>query len=208
MPNIVRARKQGELKIIPNGEPEIISRGRIGALVHYPVLEDQGRGYIEKIFEKFVRAPGTRIIALKDNKIYLQHEARLEATGDFDWRLPGGKVLDKFSEFEQYISKSIPDKVVKQAALKELQEEAGLTTKNLEIFTKKICGTTVEWDLYYLIAKGVKEHGLDYDNQEGEEVKASNWFTFKEVREMCEQGAIAEGISAAALIQFIAQIKN
>ena len=44
MSTIVRKRQLGERKIIPNGEPEIIFEGRIGAIVRYPVLEDQGQG--------------------------------------------------------------------------------------------------------------------------------------------------------------------
>ena len=102
MSQIIRSRNPDEPKIMPNGEPIIFSEGRIGAIVKFPVLVDEGEGYVEKTFEKFVRSPGTRIIAVRDNTIYLQKEARMEQNGAFDWRLPGGKVVDTFEEYKQY----------------------------------------------------------------------------------------------------------
>lgn len=204
MPSIVRARLPNELKIIPNGDPVIFAEGRIGAIVQYPVLVDEGQGYVAKTFEKFVRSPGSRIIAVRDNKIYLQKEARLE-TNDFDWRLPGGKVVDTFTEYKNYFGKAIPESVVIAAAQKELREEAGLTSENITLLTKKVCGATVEWDLYYVIAKDVTTYTADHAHTEGEEVSESNWFTFEEIKKMCEQGSIGEGRTAAALIEFISK---
>lgn len=205
MTTILRKRATGEKKIIPNGAPEIVFEGRIGAIVQYPVLEDQGQGYVEKKFEKFVRSPGTRIVALKDNKIYLQKEARIE-TGDFDWRLPGGKVVDTFAEFKKYLTMAIPEDIILRAALKELQEEAGLIGE-ASMFAKKVCGATVEWDLYYVMVTNVQAVKLDHAHQEGEEVSESKWCTFAEIEKMCETGAIGEGRSVAALVEFMANMK-
>lgn len=202
MSKVVRQRQSGERKIIPNGEPEIVFEGKIGAIVHYPVLEDQGEGYVEKTFEKFVRSPGTRIIAVQDNKIYLQKEARIEVPGTFDWRLPGGKVVDTFAEYKKYFIKPIPEEIILQAALKELAEEAGLTG-DAKLFTKKVCGATVEWDLYYVVVTNVTEVVIDHVHAEGEQVDDSGWFTFAEIRAMIEKGEIGEGRSVAVLLEYL-----
>ena len=203
MSTIIRPRASHEPLIIPNGDPVIVFESRIGAIVHFPVLEDQGQGYVARTFEKYARSPGTRLIAVKDNKIYLQKEARLESLEQFDWRLPGGKVIDTFTEYKQYLGKSVPTGIILKAAIKELQEEAHLTG-DPELFSRKVCGTTVEWDLYYVVVKNVVLFQLDHAHAEGEEVAESGWFTFDEVRKMCEQGTIGEARSAAVLIEFIA----
>ncbi|MDO8626710.1 MAG: NUDIX domain-containing protein [Candidatus Magasanikbacteria bacterium] len=200
----VRKRVPGEPKIIPNGEPKIIFEGRIGAIVNYPVLVDEGAGYVEKMFEKFVRSPGTRIIAVRDNKIYLQKERRLESN-DFDWRLPGGKVVDTFAEYKQFLVKQIPEQIILSAALKELKEEANLGAASLQIFKKQVCGATVEWDLYFVVAENVSELPGSSGHTEGEEIKESGWFTFSEVKKMCENTTIAEGRTAAVLIEFLSR---
>lgn len=200
----VRPRAAHEPLIIPNGDPVIVFESRIGAIVHFPVLEDQGHGYVAKTFEKYVRSPGSRLIAIRDNNIYLQKEARLESIEKFDWRLPGGKVIDTFAEYKHYLGKLVPTEIILKAALKELQEEAHLTGEP-ELFTRKVCGTTVEWDLYYVVVKNVVPFQPDHAHAEGEEVAESGWFTFDEVRNMCEKGIIGEARSAAVLIEFVAR---
>src|SRR3989338_2160030 len=161
MSDIVRPRGPEEPVHLVNGEPVIIAEARIGAIVNFPVLEDQGQGYVQKMFEKYVRSPGSRIIAVKDKKIYLQKEFRWEGEG-YEWRLPGGKVVDSFTEFKQYVGKTIPEVIVIEAARKELREEAHLEAKRVRLFKKMICGTTVDWDLYYVIAEDVEKKELEY----------------------------------------------
>ncbi len=199
---IIRQRQPGEPVHLVNGDPIIIAEARIGAIVNFPVLEDQGLGYVQKMFEKYVRAPGSRIIAVKDQKIYLQKEFRWEGEG-YEWRLPGGKVVDSFADFKQYLGKTVPESVIIEAARKELQEEAHLDAKKFRLFKKMICGTTVDWDLYYIIAEEVESRELDYVHLEGEDMQHTGWFTFSEVKKMCETGDIDEGRTVAALLQFI-----
>lgn len=201
MSNIVRPREPNEPKIISSGDPVIFSEGRIGAIVKYPVLVDEGQGYVEKTFEKFVRSPGTRIIAVKDGKIYLQKEARIEQEGAFDWRLPGGKVVDTFEEYKQYFGKTIPEEIILAAAQKELKEEAQLEAQKVSIFCKKTCGATVEWDLYYVVAENLSQ--IQHEHNEGEQIEEGKWFTFAEVKEMCENGSIDEGRTVGVLLPFI-----
>lgn len=207
MTKIVRQRKEGEPRIIPNGDSSIAFEARIGAVVNFPVLEDWGEGYVKKLFEKYVRAPGTRIIALKNNTIYLQKEKRIE-TDSFEWRLPGGKVIDTFKDYKQYLDAAIPEDIVVEAAKKELQEEAGLTSESMSVFQKKVCGTTVEWDLYYVVAEDVEDYKLNEVHEEAEEMEMADWFTFDQIEQMCRTGEIDEGRTVAALLQFIHKQKN
>lgn len=200
MQNIVRARNEGERKIIPNGEPVILSEGRIGAIVRYPVLVDRGTGYVEDQFERFVRPPGTRIIAIRNNKIFLQKEYRQE-TETFDWRLPGGKVLDTFSDYKKYLSEEIPEEVIIEAGRRELLEEAQLKAASMTVFKKSSCGASVTWDLYYLIARDIAE--VSHAHNEGEEIVESGWFSFSEILTLCRENTISEDRTVSALFQFI-----
>jgi len=208
---IVRKRQPGEPLTIPHGKPKIVFRGKLGAMVQFPVLQDRGHGYEKMTFEKFSRPPGTRLIIIRDNKILLNKERRLElvlgsnnsnTSSHVDWRLPGGKVFDSFDEYEQYLGKEIPWKKIIAGARKELQEEAHLDTNNLEIFDKSVCGSSIEWDLYYYVARDTQEFHLS-DHNEGEEIEESTWFTFSEIETMCKRGDIQEGRSVAVLMKFI-----
>lgn len=203
MAHIVRQREPNEPRIIPSGEPVIVAEGRIGAIVQFPVLVDEGSGYISKSFEKFVRPPGTRIIAIKDNTIFLQQEARLERNNIPDWRLPGGKVVDTFVEYKKFMSGEIPESIIIEAAKKELFEEAKLESNDVHVFSKKECGATVEWDLYYVIARNAIESTKQNEHEEGEDIRNSNWFSFEEVLEKCKTGEISEGRTVAVLFEFI-----
>lgn len=201
MSNIIRARQPDEPNILPNGEPVIVSEGKIGALVQYPVLVDMGKGYVEKMFEKFVRPPGTRILAVQENKIYLQKEARLENDGAFDWRLPGGKVFDRFPEYKAYMFTEVPEEQVVAAAQKELAEEADLAGQDWRMLDKKTCGSTVQWDLYYLEATKLSE--VSHEHNEGEQIEDGAWKSFAEVEQMCKSGEIGEGRTVSVLLQYI-----
>ncbi|MFB6182043.1 MAG: NUDIX domain-containing protein [Candidatus Magasanikbacteria bacterium] len=200
MSQIIRKRKPGEPKIKHNGEPKIHSKGKIGAIVKYPMLVDKGEGYGEMTFEKFSRPPGTRTIAIKDEKIFLQKERRFELDS-FDWRLPGGKVFDSFEEYEPYINKSVPEKDIIAGAKSELKEESEMEAEEWQVIEKKVCGSTVDWDLYYLTAENITEN-IDIEHTEAEEITERKWFSFEQVEEMCREGEIQEGRSVAVLLNF------
>lgn len=188
-------------KVIPNGEPKILSEGKLGAIVGFPMLVDTGDGHTEKMFERFVRPPGTRIIAIRENRIFLQQEHRLETKNEFDWRLPGGKVVDSFLEYKEYLNKKIPEETIIEAGKRELQEEAKLTSNKITIFKKSSCGASVEWDLYYLIAEDVED--FKNDHNEGEEIIDGKWFSYDEIEVMCIKGEIDEDRTVATLYQYI-----
>lgn len=194
-------RKENEPKIKHDGKPSVYAEGDIGAIVKYPMLMDNGQGYEKVMFEKFSRPPGTRTIAIKDKKIFLQKERRFELDG-YDWRLPGGKVFDSFEEYKPYINEQVPEEDIISGAKSELKEEAEITANDWEVIDKKVCGSTVDWDLYYLIARNITEN-IDIRHNEAEEIAKREWFSFKEVKQMCQEGNIQEGRSVAVLLEFL-----
>jgi 8-oxo-dGTP pyrophosphatase MutT (NUDIX family) len=199
--NSSQPRKEGERKMVPNGEPKILAEGKLGAIVQFPMLVDSGKGYEAKMFERFVRPPGTRIIAIQDDTIFLQKEHRLETSNEFDWRLPGGKVVDSFAEYKEYIGKEMPIEKILDAGKRELYEEAHLEAETVELLKKSSCGASVEWDLYYLIATQNKQ--VEHSHNEGEEIVDGQWFTFNEIKEMCDKGEIDEDRTVAVLYKYI-----
>lgn len=202
MPTIIRPRNPDEPKHLSNGVPQVLYQAKIGALLALPMLEDQGEGYIERVFEQYVRPPGVRAITVNEkNEIFLQHEFRYEK-GDFDWRLPGGKVFDSFDDFFPYIGKNIPEEMILNAAVKELREEAHLDAKP-SYFIKKICGATVQWDLYYVVMQEPTPYQIDYIEKDGHHNKETAWLSLEKVEAMCYSGEINEAQTAIALLQWV-----
>ncbi len=197
-----RKRNEEERLIVPNGTHTIQARGKLGAIVSFPVLvANNNNMYEEKTFERFVRPPGTRMIVVQKGKILLQKEYRIE-TGTEDWRLPGGKVFDTFEEYEKYIGKEIPESFILNAGIRELREEAKLDAKEISIISKSICGATIEWDLYYLFVENFLILS-EYTNNETEEILGHEWKTFEEVLELCKIGSIGEDRTVAFLYRFL-----
>jgi len=201
--NIIRKRNDGEPTILKNGKPEILYSGKIGAVVKLPVLLDKGDGYIEKDFQQFIRSPGVRVIAVQDNQILFTKEYRNELNS-FDYRLPGGKVFDSFSEFSSYITdeKDVPLDSILATAKSELQEESAKDAHVFEHFKKSHSGASIDWDLHYIIARDIFDFTGEVKN-EGEQIEAVIWKSFDEVEKMCLDGDIQEDRTVAALLQFI-----
>jgi 8-oxo-dGTP pyrophosphatase MutT (NUDIX family) len=206
MAEIIRQRENNEPYLLPYGDAEIVFEGKLGAIVDFPVLVDEGNGYVLKKFQRFVRPPGTRIIAKKGNIIFLQKERRLETNNGFDWRLPGGKVLDTWNEYKQYLNKDIPEDIILTAAAKELREEAGLSSGKLSLYRKSSCGASVTWDLYYVIGEEVTEETRT--TVEAEEIVDGKWFSFEEITNMIKNKEIDEDRTIAILLQLILEEKN
>lgn len=122
---------------------EIFARGKLFELVH--LKQDDGR-----VFEAARRAPGVRLIIHDQaaGKILLTKEYRQEL-GEWDYRLPGGKVFDTLDEFESFrASGNDILEAAKTKAAEEAQQEAGVEITSLELYKKSVLGATVEWDLY------------------------------------------------------------
>lgn len=204
---VLRKRNQGERSMIPNGSPTILAGGKLGALVGFPMLvANKNDEYEEKMFEQFIRPPGTRMIVVRENKILLQKEYRLE-TDTEDWRLPGGKVVDSFTEYEPYIGKDMPLEIILEAGKRELREEAQLEARTISLFHKSVCGASVQWDLYYLLVDKF-EHAVEIDNEEMEDILGHEWKTHDEVLELCKKGSISEDRTVAVLYRYITSNKT
>lgn len=177
---------------------EIFAKGKLFELVHLK----QGDG---RVFEVARRAPGVRLITHDEpaGKILLTKEFRHEL-GEWDYRLPGGKVFDSLKEFEVF-RESDQDiiEVAKLKAIEEAQQEAGINIDVLTIFKKSVLGATVEWDLYIFEAS---EWQLKVEGQEleaGEVIEADNWVSYDEARQMALSGAMHEERIALILLQWL-----
>src|SRR5690242_9158048 len=121
-------------------QDEVVFQGILGEVVHSKQLNG-------KVFERYRRAPGTRlIIVTADGKLVMTRERRKE-TGNVDLRLPGGKVCDTLEDYHMLLESGRSlTAAAAEAAAKEGKEEVGLVLKNLRLVTKATAGATVEWD--------------------------------------------------------------
>jgi ADP-ribose pyrophosphatase len=130
------------------GQERIVYQGNMIELVHH----DYQIGDKVKTFELARRAPGTRLIILNEKwEILISKEHRIEHQW-YDYRLPGGKVFDTLKEYNTALQNKIDiSMAAKEGAVREAEEECGITPQDLELFTISKCGATIEWDLYYFV---------------------------------------------------------
>ena len=178
---------------------EVFAKGKLFELVH--LKQEDGR-----VFEVARRAPGVRLI-IHDKaagKILLTKEYRREL-GEWDYRLPGGKVFDSLDEFEDFrTSGSDIVEAAKTKSIEEAQQEAGVEIANLELYKKSILGATVEWDLYVF---ETTDWQLSIEGQElevSEKIEADNWLSYDEARKMALDGSMQEERIALILLQWLA----
>lgn len=179
-------------------EPEatIAFSGRIGEVVH--AEQPDGR-----VFERFRRSPGTRIIIVSpEGRILITKEHRHE-TGNVDLRLPGGKVRDSLKEYKELVADGGDIvKAAKQAAIKETLEETGLIVRDIRFITKANAGATVEWDLYYFLVDKYETNPDGQVLEEGEDIEVS-WMTPAEIRRAIAEGSMQEWRSAGVLLGLV-----
>lgn len=154
----------------------------------------------EKVFEFARRSPGVRLIIPKGDGILMSKEFRYELS-DYDYRLPGGKVFDTLTEYNEFL-KSEKDilEAAKQAAIKEGKEEMGIEIKDLEWIHTSVCGATVVWDLFYFVVKSFNE-GIQ-ELEEGEQI-TTEVISKDAVQKMCLRGTISEERSALVLLRYL-----
>lgn len=170
-----------------------VFEGRIGEIIH--TQQKDGR-----VFERYRRAPGTRIIIVSsDDKILVTKEYRHE-TNSVDLRLPGGKVRDTLAQYHELLDS--PQNIIdaaRDAAIKEALEETGLHIHNPEFITKANAGATVEWDLYYFLATQFDEHPDGQQLEHGEDIEVT-WVTLEELRRAIQDGQMSEWRSVGVLL--------
>src|SRR3989338_2174049 len=107
---------------VPSGKERIVYEGRIFEVVKQPMKV----GNKEMEYELARRAPGVRLLIIKNNKILLTKEFRTEVNS-YDYRLPGGKVFDTLAEYRRARESNTNIlSSAEEAALKECREEVGL----------------------------------------------------------------------------------
>lgn len=180
----------------PKAEEKVVYEGKILQVV----TQDMDIDGKVVTFEWARRSPGTRIIVCKDSKILLNREYRREQ-GKWDYRLPGGKVFDKLTEYTAFLRDGGD---VLSAALdavkKEAMEEVGLEVDTLTHFAISKNGATVEWDLYYFVADSYREIGSI--NRELGEVIDVEWVNISKVLELIKNGEFAEDRSVGVLMRY------
>jgi len=175
---------------------KIIYQGKIIEVVEKEI----SRNGKNQTFESARRSPGVRLIILKDDKILLSKEFRYELNG-YDLRLPGGKVYDLLNEYNEAIRNNVDiNKIAEKAAIKEASEETGIVVEDISFFHKSVCGATINWDLFYFIVNNFKDGSQNLE--EGEDI-TFDYFTIKDVKEMCLNGLIQEERSALVLLRYI-----
>ena len=184
---------------------KILYQGKIVEVVHFDVTQ-AGK---KMVFEKARRSPGVRLIIPGDNTILISKEDRQEV-GGYDYRLPGGKVFDTLEEYNQALaSGSDMTEAAKKAAIKEAREEVHIDVQDLSFFHRSICGTTMEWDLYFFVVnkyEAVDRALVEAERtvEKAEDIEAT--FTdLEKVRAMCLDGSMSEERSALVLLRYLSQ---
>lgn len=158
-----------------------------------------------RIFEVARRSPGVRLIITDkmNKKVLLAKEYRHEF-GEWDYRLPGGKIFDSLDEYEEYRQNGDNvEEAAQNKAINEAGQEAGVELTDLKLFKKSILGTTVEWDLYVFETDNWQ---FSVDGQElevDEKIEADNWYGYDELWTMILNGSMQEERVALVLLQWL-----
>lgn len=174
-------------------EDTTVYSGKIGEVLQ--TKQPDGR-----IFERFRRPPGTRLIIISpDKKILLTKEHRSE-TGGIDLRLPGGKVCDSLQEYRTLLESDTPIiEAAERAAIKEALEETGLIVKSPRLLVTANAGATVEWDLYYFWIESFAESPTGQELELGEDITVV-WMTAAELQQAIERSEMQEWRSVGVLL--------
>ena len=152
----------------------------------------------KKTFEIARRSPGVRALIVKDGKILISREFRTEV-GEYDYRLPGGKVFDSLEEYRLHSNENI-DGFAKEAVIKECYEEVGLKVKNPQLIKVSKAGATIKWDLYYFL---IEDFEIDKQHLEDGEDISFDWYDFNQVKQLCLDGKVQEDRSLAVILKFL-----
>lgn len=154
------------------------------------------------------RAPGTRLIIPTPNgNLLMTKEYRRELNG-WDYRLPGGKVFDRLTDYNQALAANEDMiKLAETAAKKEALEEVGIDVEDLTHFATSKCGATVEWDLLYFVVNRYQERSSGQELEHGEVISVEE-LSLDEVKRLCLEGGMQEERSAAILLRYLHQQNN
>lgn len=155
-------------------------------------------------YERAERSPWVRVIIVDNWKICLTKEHRTELnwwSGWYDFRLPGGKVIDTLQEYDDFLEKWWEMKdAAKEAAMREAKEEVGVIPNSIGFLHVSWCWTTMKWDLYYFELRDISIWNQELDWMEHIEVSR---YDFDKVKELCLNWSIQEDRSVAVLLRYL-----
>lgn len=181
------------------GPGEIVFKGELFEVVKQPMKV----GDYEYSIEIAKRPPGARLIIVSpDKKILLTKEYRHEHNG-WDFRLPGGKVVDSLDEYNKLLknNKALLE-MAEEGARREALEEVGIIIDEMKHFTTSHCAVTIVWDLYYFVVTKYHNHPDGQHLEPNEDIKLG-WYSFKQAKKLCLDGSIKEDRSVAVLLRFL-----
>jgi ADP-ribose pyrophosphatase YjhB (NUDIX family) len=179
-------------------DTQTVFKGKLFEIVH----DRQPDG---RTFERAVRAPGVRLIIAdkKQRKVLLTKEFRSEL-GDWDYRLPGGKVFDSLEELDAFrADDGDMAQAAERKAIAEGREEAGVEIKSVRLFKKSTLGATVEWDLWCFEVTEWQKSSGGQRLEAGEQIEADSWFDYDEARRMILDGQMQEERIALLLLRWL-----
>lgn len=136
-----------------------------------------------KLFELARRSPGVRILFVnKTGQLLLNREKRHELGLASDLRLPGGKVFDDITDWQNvYNDGADLTDYAKVAAAAESKEECGIIVNptDLKLIKRDINGGKGEWDLYFFLCHSfeIDPNGPCFHGSEEDEIEGWEWFT-------------------------------
>jgi 8-oxo-dGTP pyrophosphatase MutT (NUDIX family) len=142
--------------------------------------------------------------------VYLTREYRRELS-KWDWRLPGGKLVDTIAEYlPHYLSDADEDArwlldKIQAAAKREAAEEVGAEIKNVRHIGWSTCGATVNWDLHYVSATPEVLGPNRPEVGEQIEVHAVSWL---DALRLVDSASFSEERSAVWLRRSILELKQ
>lgn len=184
----------------PVGEVSIVYQGKILELV-----QQENEVALGKIvtFEWARRSPGVRLIIVNNDtsEVLLTKEYRHEL-GDYDYRLPGGKVFDSLAKYNDFIATK--QDIVGPATQKvvgEAVEETGIIVKSAELIHTSKLGATVVWDLLYFAVTDYEEHPDGQNLEDGEDITVQ-WLPIAKAKDMALR-EMSEERSGLVLLRFL-----
>lgn len=151
-------------------------------------------------FEWGQRSPGVRLVAINDEgKILLTKEHRYERDS-FDYRLPGGKVVDTLEEWHELVDSGTVEQAAEKKVIEEAKEEAGLIVNSVALIEVVPDGTTFKWDLHYFETSDFTLSQQELEH--GEEI-STGWYSADEVLQLIREKKIGEGRTVLMLAPIV-----
>lgn len=152
-----------------------------------------------------VRPPGVRALIIENNRILLTKEYRYELN-TWDYRLPGGKVYNTINDYNNAQKKESILEDVRKTLFREVFQEAGYEICDYELLKISKNGLKIHWDLYYFKVTSGKQ--ISTVNINDYEYVTTQWFSFNEVLNLCQNNQISEDRSVAIILTALLTLNN